>query len=133
MTSYRPIRVGELVQQEIADLLVRELKDPRLSMATVSRVDMSPDLRQACIYVSRIGSEIEQQATLQGFVRAAGFIRGQLGKRLKLRHTPQLIFKLDTAIAYGVRISRILHDLVPTRPADVTEDDTAHAEWHPQH
>ena len=125
------MRVGELIQQEISNLLVRELKDPRLSMATVSRVDMSPDLRQACVYISRIGSEAEQQATLQGFARAAGFIRGQLGKRLKLRYTPQLTFKLDTAIAYGVRISRILHDLVPTRPLDATEDDTVHVEWHP--
>jgi ribosome-binding factor A len=132
MASYRPTRVGELLQQEIAALLLRELKDPRLNMATVSHVEVSPDLRHACVYISRMGSEAEQQATLQGFLRAAGFIRSQLGKRLALRYAPQLTFKLDTAIAYGVRISRMLHDLVPTRPTDAMEDDTIHAEWRSQ-
>ncbi|GIX48660.1 MAG: ribosome-binding factor A [Candidatus Tectimicrobiota bacterium] len=113
MTRYRPVRVGELLQAEIADLLLRQLKDPRLRMATVSRVEVSPDLRHAAVYISRVGDEAEQQATMAAFARASGFIRGQLGKRLKLRYVPQLTFKLDTAIAYGVRISRLLHDLFP--------------------
>jgi ribosome-binding factor A len=114
MSSYRAIRVGELLQAEIAHLLLRQLKDPRLRMATISRVDVSADLRQACVYVSKLGSPTEQQETLQGFIRAAGFIRGQIGKNLKLRHTPELSFKIDTAIAYGVRISHVLHELLPT-------------------
>lgn len=127
MTRYRPTRVGELLQAEIAHLLLRQLKDPRLSMATISRVEVSSDLRHACIYISRIGNETEQQAALQGFEHAAGFIRGQLGKHLKLRYTPELTFKLDTTIAYGVRISRILHDLIPVPPVESAESDMAHA------
>ena len=127
MTRYRPTRVGELLQAEIAQLLLRQLKDPRLDMATISRVEVSHDLRHACIYISRIGSETEQRAALQGFEHAAGFIRGQLGKHLKLRYTPELTFKLDTTIAYGVRISRILHDLIPDPPRESTESDTSHA------
>src|ERR671936_1615885 len=127
MTRYRPTRVGELLQAEIAQLLLRQLKDPRLSMATISRVDVSADLRHACIYISRIGSETEQRAALQGFEHAAGFIRGQLGKHLKLRYTPELTFKLDTTIAYGVRICRILHDLPPEPPTKAAESDTSHA------
>ena len=127
MTRYRPTRVGELLQAEIAQLLLRQLKDPRLSMVTISRVEVSADLRHACIYISRIGSEAEQRAALQGFEHAAGFIRGQLGKLLKLRYTPELTFKLDTTIAYGVRISRILHDLIPTPPREPAESDTLHA------
>jgi ribosome-binding factor A len=131
MTSYRPTRVGELIQAEIADLLLRHLKDPRLHLATVSHVDVSPDLRHANVYISRVGSEAEQRDTLAGFVRAAGFIRGQLGKRLKLRHTPELAFKLDTAIAYGVRISSILNDLTygaeGAQSAEGTESDASHA------
>jgi ribosome-binding factor A len=111
MTSYRPVRVGELIQTEIADLLLRQMKDPRLNMVTVSRVEVSSDLRYARIYVSHMGNEVEQQMAIEGFLHAAGFIRNQLGKRLKLRHVPQLAFKLDTAIAYGVRISSILNDL----------------------
>jgi len=127
MTRYRPTRVGELIQAEIAHLLLRQLKDPRLSMATVSQVEVSSDLRHACVYISRIGSEAEQQAAIQGFERAAGFIRSQLGKHLALRYTPELTFKLDTSIAYGVRISRILHDLIPAPPVAPAESDTSHA------
>ncbi len=127
MTRYRPTRVGELLQAEIAQLLLRQLKDPRLSMVTISRVEVSSDLRHACIYISRIGSETEQRAALQGFEHAAGFIRGQLGKQLKLRYTPELTFKLDTTIAYGVRISRILHDLIQDPPREPAESDTSHA------
>ena len=127
MTRYRPTRVGELLQAEIAHLLLRQLKDPRLSMTTISRVEVSSDLRHACVYISRIGSEAEQQAAMHGFEHAAGFIRSQLGKHLTLRYTPELTFKLDTAIAYGVRISRLLHDLIPTPPTEPGESDTPHA------
>ena len=125
MQNYRPTRVGELLQAEIADLLLRQLKDPRLSMATISRVDVSPDLREARIYVSRVGSEDEQKDTMAGFDRAVGFIRGQLGRRLKLRYTPTLTFLLDTAIADGVRISRLLHDLTST--SDAAQGEPPHA------
>lgn len=127
MTRYRPTRVGELLQAEIAQLLLRQLKDPRLRMATISRVDVSADLRHACVYISRIGSESEQRAAIQGFERAAGFIRSHLGKHLKLRYAPELTFKLDTTIAYGVRISRMLHDLIPAPPVAAVESDTPHA------
>jgi len=127
MVQYRPTRVGELLQAEIAHLLLRQLKDPRLSMTTVSRVEVSSDLRHACVYISRIGSTHEQQAALQGFEHAAGFIRSQLGKHLKLRYAPTLSFRLDTTIAYGVRISRILHDLLPASPVKPVESDTSHA------
>jgi ribosome-binding factor A len=88
MNRYRPTRVGELLQAEIARLLLRQLKDPRLNMATISRVEVSSDLRHACIYVSRLGSEAEQQAAIQGFEHAAGFIRSQLGSHLALRYLP---------------------------------------------
>ena len=127
MTQYRSSRVGELLQAEIAHLLLRQLKDPRLSMATISRVEVSADLRHACVYVSRVGSEAEQQAALKGFEHATGFIRSQLGKHLTLRYTPELTFKLDTAIAYGVRISRILYDLIPAPLVAPAESDPSHA------
>ena len=120
MSSYRVMRVAELIQAEIADLLLRHLKDPRLTMATVSRVEVSPDLRHARVYISHIGTEAEQHAAIAGFQRAAGFIRNQLGKRLTLRYIPLLEFTLDTAIAYGVRISSVLHNLLPT---DTREND----------
>ena len=127
MQNYRPTRVAELLQSEIADLLLRQLKDPRLSMATISRVDVSPDLREARVYVSRVGDENEQKEAMEGFARAVGFIRSQLGKRVKLRYTPNLTFILDTAIADGVRISRLLHDLTSASVTDADESDPPHA------
>ena len=127
MQNYRPTRVAELLQAEIADLLLRQLKDPRLSMATISRVDVSPDLREARVYVSRVGDEDEQKETMAGFARAVGFIRSQLGKRVKLRHTPNLTFILDTAIADGVRISRLLHDLTSASASDTGRSEPPHA------
>ena len=111
MTRYRPVRVGELIQTEIANLLLRQMKDPRLNMATVSRVEVSPDLRYARVYISHMGNEVEQRMAIEGFLHASGFVRNQLGKRLKLRQVPQLFFKLDTTMAYGVRISSLLNNL----------------------
>ena len=127
MTSYRPARVGELIQAELATLLTRGLKDPRLEMSTVSYVDVTPDLRHARVYISRLGSEAEQDAMLQGFQRAAGFIRGQLGRRLKLRYIPQLTFELDTGIAYGVRISSMLNELTATSATEESDAEVTDA------
>ena len=127
MTSYRPARVGELIQAELATLLTRGLKDPRLEMPTVSYVDVTPDLRHARVYISRLGSEAEQDAMLQGFQRAAGFIRGQLGRRLKLRYIPQLTFELDTGIAYGVRISSMLNKLMATSATEESDAEVTDA------
>ncbi len=123
MASYRPVRVGELIQAELAELLLRALKDPRLQMVTVSHVEVSPDLRHARVYISRVGSAEEQQSALVGFERATGFVRGRLGKRLKLRYVPKLDFVIDTGIAYGVRISHMLNELVPQEPIDDPEPD----------
>jgi ribosome-binding factor A len=121
------MRVGELIQSEISELMLRHLKDPRLQMSTISHVEMSSDLRHARLYISHLGSEVEQEAALKGFERAAGFIRKQLGKRLRLRYVPQLSFQLDTAIAYGVKVSHILHDLVPPDATKTTEGDLPNA------
>ncbi len=118
MTSYRPARVGELIQAELAELLLKDLKDPRLELATVSHVEVSPDLRYARVYISRVGKAEEQENALKGFQRAAGFIRGRLGKRLKLRYVPKFEFVIDTGIAYGVRISNMLSELVPQQKDD---------------
>lgn len=118
MTSYRPARVGELIQAELAELLLKDLKDPRLELTTVSHVEVSLDLRHARVYISRVGNTEEQENALEGFQRAAGFIRGRLGKRLKLRYVPKLAFVIDTGIAYGVRISSMLNELVPKEHDD---------------
>ena len=90
-------------------MLAGELKDPRLTtFATVTEVRMTPDLKQAKIYVSVMGTAAEQTATIKGLTAAAGFIRHELSERLQLRRAPELMFVLDRSEEYGSRIDELL-------------------------
>ncbi|MBI2877641.1 MAG: 30S ribosome-binding factor RbfA, partial [Candidatus Tectomicrobia bacterium] len=107
----RTDRLNELVKKEICELILREIKDPRIGFVTLTRVVLSKDLRQAKVYVSIYGKEEEKKATYNGLRSAAGFIRGELGKRLNLRYTPEIDFILDPSIEYGSHISQLLDSL----------------------
>jgi len=90
-------------------MLAGELKDPRLTtFATVTEVRVSPDLKQARVYVSVMGSPEEQRSTIQGLTAASGFIRHELTERLQLRRAPEVSFVLDTSEAYADRINELL-------------------------
>jgi len=104
----RPQRLGEQIRQEISSLLVSELKDPRIGFTTVTAVRLTPDLRQAHIYVSVLGSREQQQQTLNGLTAARAFIRHQLTQRLHVRRLPELRFELDPSIEYGARIEELI-------------------------
>lgn len=105
-------RVAEQLREEISLLVTRELKDPRVRLATISAVALSPDLREARVMVSVLGSDPERRAVVDALRHAAGFVRGQLGHRLEnLRCVPHLRFELDESIAYSVRISSVLRDI----------------------
>lgn len=104
----RPQRLGEQIRQEISALLVSGLKDPRIGFATITGVRVTPDLREARVYVSVLGSAEEQQQTLAGFQAAKAFIRHELAERLNIRRTPDLFFELDTSAEYGARIEALL-------------------------
>jgi ribosome-binding factor A len=109
----RTVQVGGLLQKEIAELLVRKIKDPRLEMVTITGVEVSPDLKQARIYFSRFGTPVEIQQGLEGLQRAAGFLKRELGQRLKLRRVPELEFVHDPSFDYGDRIESLLKELYP--------------------
>lgn len=105
----RVARVRELLRAELSELIRREVKDPRISeMVTIVSVDLSPDLRQAHVFVSVLGTADEQAETLRGLRAAHGFLRTRLGERLTLRRIPQLDFQLDRSIEQGARILKIL-------------------------
>lgn len=90
-------------------MLAGELKDPRLaSFASVTEVRMTPDLKQAKVYVSVTGTDAEQKSTIQGLTAAAGFIRHELSERLQLRRAPELMFVLDRSEEYAERINELL-------------------------
>ncbi len=107
--GHRHERIAEEIHHEISAMLAGELKDPRLAgMATVTEVRVSPDLRQARVFVSVLGSDAEQHSTIQGLTAAAGFIRHELTDRLQLRRAPELFFVLDRSEEYGQRIEELL-------------------------
>jgi ribosome-binding factor A len=98
MEKARPKRVGELVRKEVADLLMKGVKDPRIGFVSVTGVKMSPDLNYANVHVSLFGSESEKKSSLIGLQQSAGWIRREIGRRLRLRVTPEIRFFEDTTL-----------------------------------
>ncbi len=98
MEKARPKRVGEQVRKEVADLLAKDVKDPRIGFVSVMSVKMSPDLHYANVYVSVFGSEAERKSSLIGLQQSAGWIRREIGRRLRLRVTPEIRFFEDTTL-----------------------------------
>lgn len=111
----RTVQVGGLLQREISELLVRKIKDPRLDMVTITGVEVSPDLKLARVYFSRFGNSEELRQGLEGLQSAVGFIKRELGQRLKLRHVPDLEFVHDTSFEYGDRIETLLKTVFPSK------------------
>lgn len=108
MASRRQRQMGELLHEEISRIIQHEIKDPRLGFVTVTAVDVSPDLRQARVYVSVLGDKTDVKNTLAGLTSAASYFRRVLGQSLSLRHIPELGFKLDTSLEYGLHIDALL-------------------------
>ena len=113
--SQRTERVDELLRQEIGEILARGVKDPRVGFATVTEVETSPDLRHARVWVSVIGSDPERAATLAALEGAMGFVRRELGGRLRLRRIPELHVALDDSAERGTRVLHLARD----DPADL--------------
>ena len=108
----RPNRVGEEIKKELVLLIRNGIKDPRVdSLISITDVEVTRDLSYATIYISRYGSEQQRQGALDGMKAAAGFMRSELSRRLKLRTVPELIFKLDDSLQYGAKIETILHQI----------------------
>lgn len=111
MSELRANRVAEQMKKELGEILTVKLKDPRIGFVTITDVEVTGDLQQATIYISVLGDEDEKQESLLGLTKAKGFIRSEIGKRIRLRKTPELTFEFDEAYAYGNRIESILRDL----------------------
>jgi len=107
MTQQRKERVEGLLQQVVCEIL-QEIKDPRVGFLTVTGIKMSPDLRQAKIYFSVIGDDQARETTLQGLKSAKGFIRTELGKKIRLRFIPEIEFVIDRSLDHGLKIFSLL-------------------------
>ncbi len=111
MAKIRVGRVGEQIKKELSLILQTELKDPRIGFITVTGVEVTNDLSQAKVYLSVLGNKEKKEDTLIALDKASGFIRSELGRRIRLRHTPELIFKFDHSIEYGSHIQGLLKKL----------------------
>ena len=122
MSKVRVEKVQELMKQEISDLIFNEVKDPRIGFVTVTSVACTEDLREAKIYVSVMGDEKKARDTLNGLNSSLGFVRREIGKRIRLRFTPEISFALDTSLNYSDHIQRLLNEIHEDQPQEKKED-----------
>ena len=111
MSFKRTDRISEEVKKELSSV-IRELKDPRIPMMTsVVKVDVTNDLRYAKAYISIMGTDEQKKDAIKGLTAAAGFVRREIGSRIKLRCVPEFSFVIDTTIEYGAHINQLLNDI----------------------
>ena len=111
MSFDRTDRVSEELKKELA-ALIPNLKDPRISgMCSVISATVTKDFKFAKAYISVLGTDIEKEDTIKGLNSAAGFVRKEIGRALRLRYTPEISFELDSSIEYGAHISKLLSDI----------------------
>ena len=111
-------KLQELIKQEMSKMLLTDLKDPRIGFVTVTDVEMTGDLREAKIYVSVMGGAEQVKSSLEGLNSALGFVRREIGQRIRLRFTPEISFALDTSLDYGDHIQTLLLQVEGDRHAD---------------
>lgn len=111
MSEARARRLAQVVKEEIGQMLQRELKDPRIGFVSVTEVEVSADLSHVKVFLSPYGEEDAKKQTMIGLENARGFIRSELGQRLRLRHTPEVELVADDSIERGARIISLLHEI----------------------
>lgn len=127
MSSRRMLKVAEAIREVVSMAILTELKDPRVMGVTVTRAEVTPDLKQAKVYVSIMGDETKQRLCLHGLKSSAGFLQSQIAKEVDLRYTPRLEFVLDPGVKKSLEIAAILKRVLPAEPppADTPEADSA--------
>lgn len=114
MTGRRAERLAGAIREEVARMLASELKDPRLGFVTVTRVELTADLGHARIHVGVLGSQAEREKSLEALRSAAGFVRRGIGRRLRIRHSPEIDFRYDKGIDATDRVARLLREVEQT-------------------
>ncbi|SDK47110.1 30S ribosome-binding factor RbfA [Natronincola ferrireducens] len=103
MAYPRVSRLNEEMKKEISSIIRNELRDPRISsMTSIVEVDITKDLRYATVYISVLGNQTEKEDTMKGLQKSSGYVRREIGKKIKARYTPEIIFKLDESIEKGI-------------------------------
>ncbi len=106
----RTDRLGEEIREAVAQIIASDLKDPRIGFVTVTRVSVTPDLRTVRVHVGVLGPAAERAKTLAGLRQAAGFVRREIGRRIRMRHTPELLFEYDEGLDATDRVAQLLDE-----------------------
>lgn len=121
--SVKNIRINEEVMRELSNIIHSDLKDPRIaSICTVLSVEVAPDLKTAKAFISVLGDEADQAKTMEGLKASAGYVRSLLAKRLNLRNTPEIRFISDAAVSYGIRMSRLIDEVIKEDGANAADE-----------
>lgn len=122
--SKKQERMSGRIRVILSELVLREVADPRLAHITITDVELDPELLYARVYVNALGDEEREQEVMAGLERARGFLRRELGQRVRLRKTPELHFMWDATLAHGERINELLAslDIPPAEAADADDD-----------
>lgn len=122
--SIKQGRMSDRIHQILSQLLVREIADPRLQGITITEVKLDPELMVAKVYVSAMGDESRQEPVMAGLRRASGFLRREVGKRIRLRNTPELHFYWDHTLEHADRINQLIANLeIPPEPESGLDAD----------
>jgi ribosome-binding factor A len=128
MSSRRVLKAAEAVREVVSMAILTDLRDPRIEGVTVTYVEVSPDMRQAKVHVSIMGSDTQQRLCLKGLQNSAGYLQSKISDRIDTRYTPRLRFELDEGVKKSLAISQMLHELLPdTNSAEPIADDESDA------
>lgn len=116
--SRRVLKVASAVREVVSASIVTELRDPRIRDVTVTRVEVSSDLRHAKVHVSIMGTDTQQRLALAGLQHAAGFLQQRIAARIQTRYTPRLRFVLDPGVKRSIEVARILKEVLPESPGE---------------
>lgn len=122
MTSRRTLKAAAAIREVVSMAILTELRDPRVQNVTVTRVEVSGDMRQAKVYVSIMGDEAQQDLCLHGLRSSGGYLQQKVAKRIDTRYTPRLKFILDEGVKKSIEVAQILRDVLPAEEAG---DDNA--------
>jgi ribosome-binding factor A len=114
--SHRPEKVREFIKEQVSEIIQQKLKDPRIGFVSVTDVEVTGDLRHAKIFVSVLGDDQAKTDTMTGLASAIRYVRGELGRRLQMRFTPEILFRLDESIERGTRVMSLIREVSEEKP-----------------
>jgi len=111
MEGKRSEKVADLIRKEVSQMLVKSIKDPRVGFVTITKVTVSEDCRVAKVYFSVAGTLAERERSVKGLDSAKGYVRKELGRRIRLRYTPEIIFQFDPSIEYAIHMEELIQSI----------------------